>query len=214
MEHRLRTSQEVKVQIGRTWTLTYDAIQSAVESVYNLELQEEQKTTRGATTRTTARRGVIANALLTEGQAIQAYQSRSRSPSAESAWSLYPRSPREDYRGSRYSHQPSEGSRPQYRSAEEGKHSHRNEGGSRDVRRVAGFTLKTWVQEYAYGDPPMVKDSHYCRTSRDGIPHTTRPKVPGWQSYGAPVGGGGSGTSGQNDEGEVGGTPRQSQGIE
>ena len=71
MEHRLRTSQEVIVQIGRTWTLTYDAIQSAVESVNNLELQEEQKTTRGATTRTTARRGVVANALLTEGQATQ-----------------------------------------------------------------------------------------------------------------------------------------------
>ena len=63
-----------------------------------------------------------------------------------------------------------------------------------DVRRADVFTLKTWAQEYVYGDPPMV-ERLYCRTSRDGIP----------QLAGV--------AEGQIDEGGDGGVPRQSQGV-
>ena len=48
----------------------------------------------------------------------------------------------------------------------------------RYVRRASVFTVRTWAKEYAYDDPPMAKGNQYYRTSRDGIPHTTRPKVP------------------------------------
>ena len=70
--------------LGREWTLSYEAIQTVVEAVYNLELQEEQ-TFRGGRS---PRRGVVMSALLGEGS--PGYSQRARSLSSDA--------PRDEYR--------------------------------------------------------------------------------------------------------------------
>jgi hypothetical protein len=40
--HRLRMSEEMQIEMKHRWSLTHEVIQSAVESIYNSELAEEQ----------------------------------------------------------------------------------------------------------------------------------------------------------------------------
>jgi hypothetical protein len=75
VSQRLRVTEELQIELGKSWTLTHEAIQHAVEAIYNLELAEEQST---KSTKPSSRRGVVVNALRTDDTSSD--RSRSSSP--------------------------------------------------------------------------------------------------------------------------------------
>jgi hypothetical protein len=71
---RLRQTEEMQIQIRNPWTLTHEVLQNVVESLYNLELSEEQSV---RSSKPAAKMGFVVNALKTD----EAVSDRSRSSS-------------------------------------------------------------------------------------------------------------------------------------
>ena len=81
--HKLSLSEELQIEMGKVWTITFDNIELAVEAVYQLDLHEELTSRAGRTTR----RSLTANALLSEGS--QGYAQMGRSNSSDGPRGYY-----------------------------------------------------------------------------------------------------------------------------